>query len=106
MKRDETAFAREIFGDWWDDDKLCQLDALAAHWAQETEEFDQQICHCIDERGIALPITSEERRACTEFARELERDYLWIAMALGLTSSDWLAARGRAVRRFERQNRP
>lgn len=93
----------EVLGVFWADDKQLQLDRLAAHWVQETEDYDQRICHCFNERGLALPVTAEERHASHAFARELERDCLWIALQLGLGQMDWLAARDRAVRHFERQ---
>jgi hypothetical protein len=63
------------------------LHELGVEYHRRTEAFDQMACAYRNERGIAIPVSREERRACNLNADRIESELLDRAREEGLTIS-------------------
>jgi hypothetical protein len=60
---------------------------LGVEYHRRTEAFDQMVCAHRNERGIAIPVYREERRACNLNAARIESELLDRARDDGLAIS-------------------
>lgn len=60
------------------------LHELGEEYHRRTEAFDQMVCYSRNERGIALPVSHDERRACNLNADRIETELLKRARDEGL----------------------
>lgn len=67
-----------------------------------TESFDRAVCYARNERGIAIPITGDEIRACTRHARRVMERVTRRANELGISDESWRSAQKTALRLADR----
>ena len=90
-----SAFQREYLGvPWTPSPQEKQLRELAREYHERTERFDQIHCKGRDKRGIAIPVTFDERSACTKNAMRVRGELGVEAARLGFTPKQW----GEAIR--------
>jgi hypothetical protein len=68
-----------------------QLEPAHLLWVwyyEKTETFDQSVCRAQDKRGIAVPVTPEEQRLCSEHARRCMKIVEAAAGMLGISRGE------------------
>ena len=92
----------EYCGEWVDRPHWNQMRQLAEHYVDETEAYDSLVCTGRSERGVAIPVSYDERRSCRIYADTLKQELGWLALQLGFTAADWQHEVQRASERYDR----
>lgn len=86
------SFQRELLGTWTQIPAEQRLHDLAREYHERTEHFDRTHCQFKNERGIAIPITTEERGNCNTHATWLKTELEKEAAHLGFSKEQWRKA--------------
>lgn len=96
MTAPRDQFVREYAGVFVESDPLDVVaDELWAQYDRNTEAFDQAICQFKNERGVAMPVHEDERRACNANARRCRDEMLRDAVRRGVTDDHLQRAKRR-----------
>lgn len=66
-------FQREYLGEWIINKKYEKAYELWLHYFYYSELYDRSVCSGVDEHGMAMPITPEERKLITTNAINLDK---------------------------------
>lgn len=82
-------FQQEYLCTFWDSVGEFTLKELARLYHQRTDEWDELICTGRNERGVAIPVTADQRRLVDQNAKRVYSELKQKAQALGFTTKEW-----------------